>query len=66
MMSRPSQVEFIKNNKIRTAVPGLPFYGKAPVADPSDKLIGPLIAGLHSHYAQCLSLRAASAGLPPS
>ena len=45
MMSRPSQVEFI-NNKIRTAVPGSPFYGKAPVADPSDKLIEVHLAAL--------------------
>ena len=45
MVSRPSQVEFI-NNKIRTAVPGSPFYGKAPVADPSDKLIEVHLAAL--------------------
>ena len=45
MMSRPSQVEFI-NNKIWTAVPGSPFCGQAPVADPGDKLIKVHLAAL--------------------
>ena len=38
-------VEFIYN-KIRTAVQGSPFYGKASVADPSDKRIEVHLAAL--------------------
>ena len=45
MMSRPSQVEFI-NNKILTAVPGSPWYGKDPVSDPCDQLIEVHLAAL--------------------
>ena len=45
MMSCPSQVEFI-NQKFRTALPGSPLYGKAPVSDPSDVLIKVHLAAL--------------------
>lgn len=40
-----SQVAFI-NNKIRTALPGSPLHGKAPVKDPSDALIEVHLAAL--------------------
>ena len=42
---RGSQVSFI-NNRIRSALPGSPLYGKALVKDPSDRLIEVHLAAL--------------------